>query len=219
MSSSSNNPTNSKGKAKLTEQEMKYRYQKVRISDSYAKSDLDIRESELGHIDMEDFWARTNQATNGPWMNKLIRSGLHFLARLPVSAINNEFIMLVDRCYNKDTRCVKDKEGKTVIDLTSCRFEITLGIPHHRKYIAISLKDYKKAWHDYEDKCMQMMNELYLKNKNAVSRWPQTIHRSDFNEELSDTITFLSRVYGLPDAHHFHKWMLRYLETMSKNVP
>ncbi|KAH9317494.1 hypothetical protein KI387_019263, partial [Taxus chinensis] len=37
--------------------------------------------------------------------------------------------------------------------------------------------------------------------------------------ELSDTITFLSRVFGLPDAHYFHKWMLRYLETMNKNVP
>ncbi|KAH9319950.1 hypothetical protein KI387_021719, partial [Taxus chinensis] len=52
---------------------------------------------------------------------------------------------------------------------------------------------YKKAWDNNDDKCMQMMNDLYLKNKNPVSRWPQTIHHSDFNEELSDTITFLNR--------------------------
>ncbi|KAH9307110.1 hypothetical protein KI387_043782 [Taxus chinensis] len=63
------------------------------------------------------------------------------------------------------------------------------------------------------------MNEVYLKNKKVVTRWPQVIHHSDFSEELSDTITFLSRVFGLPDAHYFHKWMLRYLETMKKNVP
>ena len=30
---------------------------------------------------------------------------------------------------------------------------------------------------------------------------------------------FLSRALGISDAHYFHKWMLRYLETMNKNVP
>ncbi|KAH9298027.1 hypothetical protein KI387_029709, partial [Taxus chinensis] len=55
-SSSSKEPTKSKGKAKLTEQEMKYKYHKVRMPDSYVESDLDIRDSELGHIDIKDFW-------------------------------------------------------------------------------------------------------------------------------------------------------------------
>ncbi|KAH9301950.1 hypothetical protein KI387_013533, partial [Taxus chinensis] len=85
---------------------------RVRMPDSLVECSLDIRDSELGHIDMDDFWARTQQVTGSPWMDKLVGSGLHFTAGLPVSAINNEFIMIVARCYNKDTRCVKDKEGK-----------------------------------------------------------------------------------------------------------
>ncbi|KAH9315679.1 hypothetical protein KI387_024306, partial [Taxus chinensis] len=52
----------------------------------------------------------------------------------------------------------------------------------------------------------------------VTSRRPQVIHRSDFLEEPSDTITFLSRVFGLLDAHYFHKWIHRYLEIMRKNV-
>ncbi|KAH9307095.1 hypothetical protein KI387_011499, partial [Taxus chinensis] len=83
MSLSSKKPTKSKGIAKLIEQKMKYKYQKVRMPDSYVESDLDIRDSKLGHIDMDDFWARTNQETSGPWMNKLVGSGLHFAAGLP----------------------------------------------------------------------------------------------------------------------------------------
>ncbi|KAH9327436.1 hypothetical protein KI387_007614, partial [Taxus chinensis] len=55
MSTSSKRPTKSKGKAKLTEEEMKYKYQRVRMPDSQAECDLDIKDSELGHIDMEEF--------------------------------------------------------------------------------------------------------------------------------------------------------------------
>ncbi|KAH9297440.1 hypothetical protein KI387_029122, partial [Taxus chinensis] len=74
--------------------------------------DLDIRASKLGHIDMDDFWARTKKVTDSPWMDKLVGSGLHFATGLPVSAINNEFIMLISHCCNKDTRCVENGAGK-----------------------------------------------------------------------------------------------------------
>ncbi|KAH9326621.1 hypothetical protein KI387_006799, partial [Taxus chinensis] len=71
MSTSSKKPTKSKGKTKLTEEEMKYKYQRVRMPESQVECDLDIRDSELGHIDMEDFWARTRRVTGIPWMDKL----------------------------------------------------------------------------------------------------------------------------------------------------
>lgn len=57
MSTLSKRPTKSKGKAKLTEEEMKYKYQRLRMLESHVECDLDIRDAELGHIDMEDFWA------------------------------------------------------------------------------------------------------------------------------------------------------------------
>ncbi|KAH9316970.1 hypothetical protein KI387_018739, partial [Taxus chinensis] len=68
---------------KLTEEEMKYKYQRVRMPESLAECDLDIRDSKLGHIDMEDFWARTKKVTGSPWMDKLVSSGLHFAAGIP----------------------------------------------------------------------------------------------------------------------------------------
>ncbi|KAH9323813.1 hypothetical protein KI387_018452, partial [Taxus chinensis] len=71
MSTSSKKPTKSKGKAKLTEEEMNYKYQRVKMPESQVECELDIRDSELGHIDMEDFWARTNRVTWSPWMDKL----------------------------------------------------------------------------------------------------------------------------------------------------
>lgn len=98
---------------------MKYKYQKVRMPDSLTECDLDIRDSELWHIDMDKFWARTKKVTGNTWMDKLVGSGLYFAAGLPVSTINNEFIMLVGRCYNKDTRCVENEDGKVIINLTA----------------------------------------------------------------------------------------------------
>ena len=74
MSSSSKRPTKSKGKAKITEEEMKYKYQRVRMPESHAECDLDIRDSKLNHIDMEDFWARTRRVTGSPWIDKLVGS-------------------------------------------------------------------------------------------------------------------------------------------------
>ncbi|KAH9320052.1 hypothetical protein KI387_021821 [Taxus chinensis] len=219
MSTSSKRPTKPRGKAKLTEEEMKYKYQRVRMPESQAECNMDVRDSELGHIDIEEFWVRTQKVTRSPWMDKLIGSALHFAGGIPVSAVNNEFMMVVAQSFNKDTRCVENSKGEVVINLTARRFELMLGIPHHRNYVAVSQQECIKAWEDNEDQCMQLMNEVYLKNKKVVTRWPQTIHRSDFSEELSDTITFLSRVFGLSDAHYFHKWMLRYLETMNKNLP
>lgn len=168
---------------------------------------------------MDDFWARTRRVIGSPWMEKLVGSGLHFSGGIPISAVNNEFMTVAAHCYSKDTRCVKNEKGKVIINLTARHLEIMLGIPHHRHFVAVSQEDCIKAWEDNEEKCMQLMNEVYLKNKKVITRWPQVIHRSDFSEELSDTITFLSRVFGLSDAHYFHKWMLRYLETMNKNVP
>ncbi|KAH9308388.1 hypothetical protein KI387_036299, partial [Taxus chinensis] len=68
-----------------------------------VECDLDIRDSELGHIDMEDFWARTRRVTGSPWMDKLVGSSLHFSEVIPVSTVNNEFMIVVARYYNKDT--------------------------------------------------------------------------------------------------------------------
>ncbi|KAH9293518.1 hypothetical protein KI387_041278, partial [Taxus chinensis] len=72
--------------------------------------DLDIRDSNLGHIDMEDFWAITKKVIGSPWMDKLVDSGLHFSVGIPVNVINNEFMMLVSHCYNKDIRCVENEK-------------------------------------------------------------------------------------------------------------
>ncbi|KAH9304671.1 hypothetical protein KI387_009075, partial [Taxus chinensis] len=85
MSTSSKKPIKSKGKAKLTEEEMKYKYQRVRMPESQVECDLDIRDLELGHIDMEEFWAKTQRVTRSPWMDKLIGSALDLAGGISIS--------------------------------------------------------------------------------------------------------------------------------------
>ncbi|KAH9304167.1 hypothetical protein KI387_008571, partial [Taxus chinensis] len=84
------------------------------------------------------------------------------LEESPVSAVNNEFMMVVAQSYNKDTRCVENSKGEVVINLTARHFEIILGIPHHRHFVAVSQAECIKAWEDNEDQCMQLMNEVNL---------------------------------------------------------
>ncbi|KAH9302854.1 hypothetical protein KI387_014437, partial [Taxus chinensis] len=165
MSTSSKRLTKSNGKEKLTEEEMKYRYQRVKMPESHAECDLDIRDSELGHIDMDDFWARPRRVTGNPWMEKLVGSGMHFSRGIPVSVVNNEFMMVVAHYYNKDIRCFENEKGEVIINLIAQHIKIMLSIPHHRHFVAVIQEDYTKAWEENEDKCMQLMNEVYLKNK------------------------------------------------------
>ncbi|KAH9310116.1 hypothetical protein KI387_038027, partial [Taxus chinensis] len=54
----------------------------------------------------------TQRVTRIPWMDKLIGSALHLAGGIPVSAVNNEFMMVVARCYNKDIRCVHGEKGE-----------------------------------------------------------------------------------------------------------
>ncbi|KAH9314812.1 hypothetical protein KI387_023439, partial [Taxus chinensis] len=65
----------------------------VRMPESQAECSIDVRDSELGHIDMEEFWAKTQKVTKSPWMDKLIGNALHFASGIPVSTVNNEFLM------------------------------------------------------------------------------------------------------------------------------
>ncbi|KAH9309892.1 hypothetical protein KI387_037803, partial [Taxus chinensis] len=54
----------------------------------------------------------TRRVTGGPWMEKLVGSGIHFTGGIPISAVNNEFMMVVASYYNKDTRCVENEKGE-----------------------------------------------------------------------------------------------------------
>ncbi|KAH9314356.1 hypothetical protein KI387_022983, partial [Taxus chinensis] len=54
----------------------------------------------------------TQKVTRSPWMDKLIGSALHLAGGIPVSTVDNEFMMVVARCYNKDTRCVVNDKGE-----------------------------------------------------------------------------------------------------------
>ncbi|KAH9331274.1 hypothetical protein KI387_003382, partial [Taxus chinensis] len=84
----------------------------VRMPESQAECNMDVKDSELGHIDMEEFWVRTQKVTRSPWMDKLIGSALHFAGGIPVSTVNNEFMMVVAKSFNKDTRCVENSKGE-----------------------------------------------------------------------------------------------------------
>ncbi|KAH9327512.1 hypothetical protein KI387_007690, partial [Taxus chinensis] len=61
---------------------------------------------------MEEFWAKTQKVTRSPWIDKLIDSALHFARGIPVNTVNNEFMMVIAQCYNKDIRCVVNSKGE-----------------------------------------------------------------------------------------------------------
>ena len=46
---------------------------------------------------------------------------------------------------------------------------------------------------------------------NNFSRWPKTIHQSNFKQEYIDLIILLSRVCGLKDSTNFELWMYKFI--------
>jgi hypothetical protein len=69
----------------------------------------------------------------------------------------------------------------------------------------------------HQTEAKQLINTKWLKESRlAFSRWPKNFPRSDFNEEVCDMITLLSRVKGLPMSSTFQEWMYEYIQVMRK---
>lgn len=62
------------------------------------------------------------------------------------------------------------------------------------------------------------MNNNQLKTpRPTIARWPKTLPRCDFIEDVNNLITLLIRVKGPPTSNSFYKWMYQYIYVIRQN--
>lgn len=67
--------------------------------------------------------------------------------------------------------------------------------------VYISIEGAKSTYDDDPDACAKIIDKFWLKkSRGGRSRWPDKLHRIEFNDEFKDFITLLHRLIGAPEA-------------------
>ncbi|KAH9322482.1 hypothetical protein KI387_017121 [Taxus chinensis] len=124
---------------------MKYKFRKVE-SPSYIDCNYDIRDTELGNIDIEDFWSRVRSSSQTPWMKAIDDNGLPLAAGFTMAAQCPEFILACASSYDSASRSVRSQAGEVVIKLDRGYFDDLLRLPNFEEYGELDIKSAQKAW-------------------------------------------------------------------------
>lgn len=77
-----------------------------------VSSNIDnIRDTEIGHVDLEDFLKRVRESLVSYLMEPIINSEIHLVVAFP----NPKFVLALANWYDSSTRSVKDTDGKKTL--------------------------------------------------------------------------------------------------------
>jgi hypothetical protein len=105
--------------ASPSNKKMKYKFDKYQneISPSHVVSNIDeIKDTEIGHVDMSEFLERAESSTSHD-MQLLLRSHIHLVSSFPVAALDPEFVLACASHFDSETRTIKDDDGNVIIRL------------------------------------------------------------------------------------------------------
>lgn len=116
-------------------------------------------------------------------------------------------MLVIANIYDPTTRSMMDAEGKkTLIKLHDDFFDTIFKCPPIDQYANIDMQSTVTYYDNNSDKCEKNINDNCLKTpRPTIERWPKTLPRSDFIEEVNDLITLLSRVKWHPTSNTYHK--------------
>lgn len=123
---------------------MKYKYQKMESS-SYISYNYDIRDIELGNIDMEDFWKRIEDSSHNSWVKSIAGNGHPLVVGFPISSQCPEFILACASNYDSASHLVRKQVGESIVKLDEGYFDQILKLPEFVEYVDLNLKTTQKA--------------------------------------------------------------------------
>lgn len=113
---------------------------------------------------------------------------------------------------------VKDANGKVIFSLDPDVIEQIFRIPPSTECADLSKDKSIQLWNQNKLDYQRYMNDQWLVNKrSSFSKWPKTIHKSDFSPKANDLITLLSRICGLKESCNFEPWMYKFIFQILEN--
>lgn len=93
------------------------------------------------------------------------------------------------------------KDGTVLAYLSETTLNKTFHLPEPKDMVYISIEGAKSTYDDDPDACAKIIDKFWLKkSRGGRSRWPDKLHRIEFNDEFRDFITLLHRLIGAPEA-------------------
>ena len=82
--------------------------------------------------------------------------------------------------------------------------------PQNSECVDLSKEMSLQLWNQRKRDYQGHTNDELLENKRSnFSKWPKTLHKSDFKQEINDLITLLSGFCGLTESDKFEPWMYK----------
>lgn len=119
---------------------MKYKYQGVFLPTVVISKVDEIKDTEIGHQDLEYFVKWTEQKPLEDSLRAIVHSNLHLVSTFPNFAHNTKFFLQVASHYIKDNRSVIDSLGQVMMRLDPEFFDIVFWVPHMEQYTKISMQ-------------------------------------------------------------------------------
>lgn len=122
--------------------EMKFKKQDLHsvFPSSSVTSNIDhIRDTKIGHVNLEEFLKRIKKPPSQLDMEAVINSGIHLVATFPMSAQDLEFVIAVAKHFDSESKSVKDESGKKLIRLDEEFFDSVFKCPSIKRYSDITM--------------------------------------------------------------------------------
>lgn len=195
-------------------------YQNDSYQNSISPSEVisyveEIRDTELGHLDMAEFLRRVETSIEEE-IAPIIQSHILMVSTFLVASLESKFVMVYAKNFDYESRIIRDHDGNTIISLYPDTTNRIFKVPH--VHVAINMEKALKRWNKGKMNCIQYINDNSLVNKRAsLMRWPKAIHRSDFKEDINDLFTLLNMIGGLRESNTFETWMYKFISLIMRS--
>lgn len=183
---------------------MKYKFQGEPLNSKVTTDWREISDTNLGHIDIDEFKQRVWIKPTIENARKIRSSGLAKVFSFLPTLVAPELVMACKEVYQEDTKRIVDRDWNVLANLSTKLIGKTFHIPTFREMEEASKEYEKKMWDEDSLKCKKIINQYWLKEKRvSAAKVPQELFHSDFYKDYHDLVTLLSRVMGLPIVAYF----------------
>lgn len=141
---------------------------------------------------MSKFIKRTKEYSSSPGMQQLLNSHIHLVTSFPMVILEPEFVLACASHFYKETRTIKDDDGKVIIMLDPKTIDKIFKVLTPPTHANITIEKAQTHYNQNEESCKKNINTNWiLKPRAMTTRWPK-LYQSDCKEEINDMITLCS---------------------------
>lgn len=180
--------------------EFKGVYPETKITSDWSM----IGDTNLGHVDIDEFRERIFKINPTSYARKIVQSGIAQVVGFPTSIQFPNLIMECREHQNKDSRKIIVANRRALEIFAIASITKTFGIPIFTIMSLTTKEQYLGLFSQGLEQCMKIINDLQMRHpKSSTLKFLNYLYRNDFIIEVNELVTFLSRIIGINSASTF----------------